>query len=1083
MKKIIYAYLTISLLTLSPACQRMVEEEAPSHTLTAYLEGEPDTKTHLSEADAQGIYYPYWSKGDALALYADNINRPDTYTLSGGEGTVKGTFKGTLSGKRMVALYPASDKTDEGLRDNVLTLELPAVQQYAPGSFGPGAFPMVAVSTDGNLSFKNLCAVLKVSLTGQEQVRSIKFIPSDGWMAVSGKATVRTDFTGLPELVMSDDGANEVTLECGSVDLNASTPTDFFLVIPAGTYVGGFTLEIQTFHGLVTRSTQKDVTFGRSQFRSIPAFECVGSGEIDPDHLPYNQIWYKTKDDVLHSFQSGAFDAAIVSHQKEGDWFVITFDGPVTAIGDEAFAYDYFTDVHLPDCVQSLGRYTFYYNPYLTSFKTPESLSSVGYLAFGYCSSLSRFYGKHATEDGRFIMLSDGLLAANAPGGMSETVTLPENTVTVAGSLFYEDKTVRNIIVPEGVKSIGDGFFIRSQVLETATLPSTLESISSSAFYFCNNLKAFKGDSQMIWSDGLALVSLGGEILKFIGWDVEDYVMPEGITELGSSCFNSLPKLKSITFPSTLSGLWSGWKWNCPQLEYFYGPGTSADHHCLVMRNQLDAVTSILPSDYSIPDDMGILSIFYDVFSQNSSVVNLTIPDEVVNLRACFANMENLKSIRMPASLQYIEENAFWGSMALEAIYLRSFAPPSYSDSDEDWRKWGADHLVIYVPEGYEEQYKAAPGWSKYADRIQGLFYDDLENPDYYMSTDYSRDGEVVTLQTASEGNGIDVVLMGDAYSDRQIEDGTYDAAMHKMMDAFFSEEPYTSYQNLFNVYAVTVVSATEGYDHGGQALSTYFGSGTQVGGNDNKCIQYAQKILSDERVDNALIIVAMNRDYYAGTCWMYYPSGGDYGCGLSVAYFPTSSDNDTFKGLVRHEAGGHGFAKLADEYAYENMGAIPQAEIDNRNRNVPYGWWKNADFTGDPTEVKWAHFLADERYRYDGLGCFEGAFTYWKGAWRPTDVSIMRYNTGGFNAPSREAIWYRMHKLAYGEGWVYNYEDFVSYDALNRKTSAGAPAAARRNYVERPMEPTHAPVVVPRRWNEPASREHDSSRVSTPLR
>ena len=116
---------------------------------------------------------------------------------------------------------------------------------------------------------------------------------------------------------------------------------------------------------------------------------------------------------------------------------------------------------------------------------------------------------------------------------------------------------------------------------------------------------------------------------------------------------------------------------------------------------------------------------------------------------------------------------------------------------------------------------------------------------------------------------------------------------------------------------------------------------------------------------------------------------------------------------------------------------------------------------------MKWHHFLADSRYRFDGLGVFEGGFTYWKGVWRPTENSIMRYNTGGFNAPSREAIWYRMHKLAYGDAWEYDYEEFVAYDAKNRKTSANA--APRGNAVERLAKPTHPPVVIPRRWNEPA--------------
>jgi len=78
-----------------------------------------------------------------------------------------------------------------------------------------------------------------------------------------------------------------------------------------------------------------------------------------------------------------------------------------------------------------------------------------------------------------------------------------------------------------------------------------------------------------------------------------------------------------------------------------------------------------------------------------------------------------------------------------------------------------------------------------------------------------------------------------------------------------------------------------------------------------------------------------------------------------------------------------------------------------------------------------------------------------------------MRYNTGGFNAPSREAIWYRMNKLAYGDSWNYDYEAFVAYDAVNRKTAASS-ASPRRYAPEKPFTPTAPPVVVPRRWNDP---------------
>ncbi|MBP5549901.1 MAG: hypothetical protein J6X63_05410, partial [Bacteroidales bacterium] len=263
-------------------------------------------------------------------------------------------------------------------------------------------------------------------------------------------------------------------------------------------------------------------------------------------------------------------------------------------------------------------------------------------------------------------------------------------------------------------------------------------------------------------------------------------------------------------------------------------------------------------------------------------------------------------------------------------------------------------------------------------------------------------------------------------------------------------------------------VSATEGYEHSGQARSTGHGDGTYVYGNDSKVIEYAKKAISEDRLDDAVVIVMMNEDAYAGTCFMYNPPSGNYGRGLSIAYFPTSSDTDTFNGLVSHEAGGHGFAKLADEYAYESMGAISADAIANTKAQEPYGWWKNVDFTSDPAQVKWSQFLSDPRYASEGLGCFEGGLTYWTGVWRPTEASIMRYNTGGFNAPSRYAIWYRIGKLAYGESWEGSYEDFVAYDAINRTPAAVARRdAQRRRAVQKPLPQLPPPVVVGHSWRE----------------
>ncbi len=335
-----------------------------------------------------------------------------------------------------------------------------------------------------------------------------------------------------------------------------------------------------------------------------------------------------------------------------------------------------------------------------------------------------------------------------------------------------------------------------------------------------------------------------------------------------------------------------------------------------------------------------------------------------------------------------------------------------------------------------------------------------------YESTDYSADGKVKTLQTASKGLGIDIVLMGDGYSDRMIADGTYEQVMKDAMEYLFYEEPYKTFRDHFNVYMVYAVSKTEDVENGETVFSTEFGEGTYVEGNAETVLNYASKASSNASMAEALIVVMMNSKKYAGTCWMYYSSAtsGDYGNGFSISYFPVGKDATAFRQVLNHEANGHGFAKLDDEYAYEYMGAFPDEAVPFYETQESWGWWKNTDNTNDEYMIKWAHFLQDERYKYDGLGIFEGGSTYWTNIWRPTEYSIMRYNTGGFNAPSREAIYYRIHKLAYGADWVYDYEDFVEYDAVNRKTAASA-----ANYVEKPQNftPLARPVVVNKSWDE----------------
>ena len=514
----------------------------------------------------------------------------------------------------------------------------------------------------------------------------------------------------------------------------------------------------------------------------------------------------------------------------------------------------------------------------------------------------------------------------------------------------------------------------------------------------------------------------------------------------------------------------------------------------------------------TIPKEFGNLASLQNL-SLDKNKITGTIPAELGNLQNLLYLFLNENEIEgsIPAEIGnltrlevlYLMSNKISGTLPIELSELQnlSFAHLGYNNIEGNIPKEYANLTNLNVLDlahnrmsgDIPEEITSSPMWSTsrwnpalwILPQQEGYGFNGYTIGDeYYNSSDYSADGKVKTLQTASVGNGINIVLMGDGYSDRLITDGTYDEVMHTAMEKFFSEEPYKSYRNMFNVYSVTAVSKNEVYANGLQtAFSGFFGDGTHVGGNDQKVFEYALKAINEEQMAEALIVVMMNSINYAGTCYMYHPEGtNNYGNGVSISYFPVGIDDEALAQVLHHEAGGHGFAKLADEYAYAEYGTVPTDYVTEiQTQQSSWGWWKNVDFTNDLNTIRWGYFIDDTRYTNDGLGAYEGGLTYWRGVWRPTENSIMRYNTGGFNAPSREAIYYRIHKLAYGDSWEYDYEDFVEYDAKNRQSSS----TRTSNYVERPKDykPLHAPITIKGSWknaknNSPKKKVSNNSNL-----
>ena len=193
--------------------------------------------------------------------------------------------------------------------------------------------------------------------------------------------------------------------------------------------------------------------------------EFIEEGCIDPTW----QITYTSTDgNIITPYATDVFGANIVSNEYKDGQGVITFDGPVTSIGKEAFREcESLASITIPNSVTSIGDGAFAWCYSLTSITIPNSVTSIGSWAFRYCTSLTSM----TVENGNTVY--DSRENCNA---IIETAT---NTL-IAGC--------QNTIIPNSVTSIGDRAFFGCSSLTSITIPNSVTSIGTEVFSGCESL-------------------------------------------------------------------------------------------------------------------------------------------------------------------------------------------------------------------------------------------------------------------------------------------------------------------------------------------------------------------------------------------------------------------------------------------------------------------------------------------------------------------------------------------------------------------------------------------------------------------
>ena len=311
--------------------------------------------------------------------------------------------------------------------------------------------------------------------------------------------------------------------------------------------------------------------------------------------------------------------------------------------------------------------------------------------------------------------------------------------------------------------------------------------------------------------------------------------------------------------------------------------------------------------------------------------------------------------------------------------------------------------------------------------------------------TQYYQNGDRVILNTADASgcnNYLNIVILGDGYvkTDLKKGDGLFERRARSAMDSFFAIEPYKTFKDRFNVYMVAYESSESGTDIKSEGVdkNTYFGSFWNGGGNTAAYVADTAPVINavktavgggEDAYLRSIAILLINTSEQAGSTG--YPvresKSGFVNGYASFAIAVLAANSTGTNGLVKHEAGGHAFGRLADEYYTPGNTASDANKTDLSNWHAK-GWYWNVSPTNTGNYYKFTNLA----YTADEVQYWEGGWGYNYGIYRPTTGGMMQGSTGVFNAPCRHAIYHRIITETEGVG-AYSWSKFLDYDQRNR--------------------------------------------------
>ena len=246
------------------------------------------------------------------------------------------------------------------------------------------------------------------------------------------------------------------------------------------------------------------------------------------------------------------------NYNSDGSSVSVTYQGTYYS----SYSNEYTGTVVIPETVTyngktysvtSIGDYAFYLCSGLTSVTIPNSVTSIGSWAFYYCSGLTKVIVPNF-DIKNWCSIKFGNYYANP--------------LLYAHHLYSDENTeITELVIPDGVTSIGSFTFPGCSGLTSVTIPNSVNSIGNSAFFGCSGLTSVTipnsvtsiGAEAFYSCSGLTSVSIPNSVTRigtfaFSGCSgLTSVTIPNSVTSIGSSAFRGCSGLTSVTIPNSVT--------------------------------------------------------------------------------------------------------------------------------------------------------------------------------------------------------------------------------------------------------------------------------------------------------------------------------------------------------------------------------------------------------------------------------------------------------------------------------------------------------------------------------------------------